>query len=75
MKTISIKLPDSVNMDIKEVKFIIASRLYEQGQLSLGEAAEVVGVSKRTFIELLGDYGVSVFNYGPEELESDYNNA
>ena len=62
-------------MDVKEVKFIIASRLYEQGRLSLGEASEVAGVSKRTFVELLGEYGVSVFNYDPEELESDYKNA
>lgn len=75
LKTISIQVPDSVDMDVKEVKFIIASRLYEQGRLSLGEASEVAGVSKRTFVELLGEYGVSVFNYDPEELESDYKNA
>jgi len=75
LKTISIQVPDLIDMDVKEVKFIIASRLYEQGRLSLGEASEVAGVSKRTFVELLGEYGVSVFNYDPEELEGDYKNA
>ena len=75
MKTISIQVPDLVDMDVKEVKFIIASRLYEQGRLSLGEASEVAGVSKRTFVELLGEYGVSVFNYDPEELKSEYKDA
>jgi predicted HTH domain antitoxin len=54
---------------------LLATRLYEQGKLSLGQAAEMAGYSKRTFMELLGDYGVSVFNYPPEELEQDVQNA
>ncbi len=54
---------------------LIASRLYEKGKLSLGEAAELAGYSKVTFMELLGDFGVSIFNYSPEELEQDAANA
>jgi predicted HTH domain antitoxin len=75
MKTVAIKLPDFVDIDIRDIKFIIASKLYEQGKLSLGESAELAGTSKRTFMELLGDYGVSVFNYTPDELEDDLKNA
>ncbi len=54
---------------------VIASRLYEKGKLSLGQAAELVGLSKKTFLEVLGSYGVSVFNYSPDNLDGDVENA
>ncbi len=50
---------------------IIAAKLYELGKLSSGQAAEVTGLSKRAFIELLGKYNVSVFGYEASELEED----
>jgi len=54
---------------------LVASRLYEQGKLSLGKAAEVAGLSKRTFAELLGKYEVSIFNYPPSDLANDLTNS
>lgn len=75
MQTVTINVPDSVHLHNKEIAMIVASRLYEQGRLSLGQAAEVAGYSKRTFMELLGSYGVSVFNYPASELEKDVLNA
>ena len=54
---------------------LVASRLYEQGKLSLGQAAEVVGLSKRVFAELLGSYNVSIFNYPASDLSRDVANA
>lgn len=75
MKTISLTVPDFFDLNEKETKLLIASKLYEQGKLSLGEGAELAGVSKRTFIELLGNYNVSVFNYSVQELKGDIDNA
>ncbi|MBU1822014.1 MAG: UPF0175 family protein [Bacteroidetes bacterium] len=75
MKTLTLKLPESVNLDEREVKTLLAARLYENGTLSLGQAAELAGYSKRTFMELLGNYGVSLFNYPASELENDILNA
>ena len=75
MKTISLSVPDFFDLNERETKLLIASKLYEQGKLSLGEGAELAGVSKRTFMELLGNYNVSVFNYSVEELKSDIENA
>lgn len=75
MKTISLTVPDFFELSEKETKLLIASRLYEQGKLSLGEGAELAGVSKRIFIELLGHYDVSVFNYSVQELKGDIENA
>lgn len=75
MRTITINMPDSVPMDNREVVMLVATRLYEQGKLSLGQAAEVAGLTKRVFAELLGSYNVSIFNYPSSDLSSDVANA
>jgi predicted HTH domain antitoxin len=75
MKTITLNMPDSLGMENREVAMFVASRLYEQGKLSLGQAAEVVGLSKRVFAELLGTYNVSIFNYPASDLSRDVLNA
>jgi predicted HTH domain antitoxin len=41
MRTITLKLPETADIDEKEALLAITSRLYEKGKLSLGEAAEV----------------------------------
>ena len=73
MKTLTVQIPD--NLSEREAKTLLAAKLYEKGSLSLGQAADLAGYSKRTFMELLGDYDVSVFNYSEEELEKEISNA
>jgi len=75
MRTLTINLPDTVDLDDKEIAMIVASSLYEKGKLSLGQAAELAGYTKRTFAELLGKYDVSIFNYPPTDLARDVKNA
>ncbi|GAB2497682.1 UPF0175 family protein [Algoriphagus taiwanensis] len=75
MKTLKINIPDTVDFDDKEALMAIAARLYEKGKLSLGQAADVVGMSKASFIDALGDYGVSFFNYSVSDLERDVENG
>jgi predicted HTH domain antitoxin len=75
MKTIKITIPDTVELDDKEALMAIAAHLYEKGKLSLGQGAELVGLSKAAFMENLGDFGVSLFNYSESDLESDVENA
>lgn len=75
MQIMQITLPDFVYLESREVQLMLASKLYENGKLSIGQAAQVAGVSKRTFMELLGNYGVSVFNYPAEEIRQDFENA
>lgn len=75
MKTITINIPDTVDFDDKEALMVIASRMYEKGKLSLGQAAELAGLSKQAFMEILGTYGVSVFNYPSLDLDRDVDNA
>ena len=75
MNTITINLPKTLEMSSFEIEMLVATKLFEDGKLSSGQAAEMVGLSKRTFIELLGKYGVSVFGYDFEELENDLKNV
>ena len=75
MRTISLKIPEISELDELQLSIILASSLYEQGKLSLGQAAEVANLSKRAFAELLGLYGVSLFNYPATDLVKDVANA
>ncbi len=75
MRTINFKIPDSFELEDKEIAMIVASTLYEKGKLSLGQAAEMAGLSKRAFAELLGNYEVSIFNYPANDLSKDVKNA
>ncbi len=75
MKQLILNIPDSINLDEREIVMTLASKLYEEGRLSLGQAADLVGLSKRTFAELLGKYNVSLFYYPASDLSRDVNNA
>lgn len=69
--TLELKLPDSVQLSEFDIKMTLAAKLYEDGTLSGGQAAEMVGITKRAFLENLGKYGVSIFGYTAEELRED----
>lgn len=75
MRTIQINLPDSVELKDYDVSMIVAAKLYEDAKLSAGQAAQIVGLSKRAFIEMLGKYGVSVLSTSISDLHSDIANA
>jgi predicted HTH domain antitoxin len=70
-----ITLPDFVHVNQNELLFLLAVTLYSQGRVSLGQGAEMAGVSKRNFLDCLGGYGISAFNHPHEELERDLSNA
>ena len=75
MKTLTLNIPDSLDVDNLNIAMLVSTRLYEQGKLSLGQAADLAGLTKRTFAELLGAYKVSLFNFPPAELSRDIANA
>ena len=75
MKILTVKLPSTVELDESELLLMLASKLYEKGKLSLGQAAELAGFSKRAFVEILGKHGVSIFNYSADSLDRDVENA
>ena len=75
MNQITINVPEGLEMNIFELSMILASKLYDEGKLSSGQGAEMAGLSKRTFIELLGKYNTSVIGYNFGELEKDLENV
>ena len=64
-----------MDMDDREAKMMLAARLFEKGKLTPVQAAKMVEISKTVFMELLKDYGVSVINHSPYEIEKDAANA
>lgn len=75
MKTLTLNIPDNLDVDNKDLAMLVSTTLYEQGKLSLGQAAEVAGLTKRTFAELLGKFNVSIFNFPASDLSKDVANA
>ncbi len=75
MKTIQINVPNDIGLSDYDFSMILASKLYEDAKLSAGQASQMVGLSKRAFIELLGKFGVSVFSKSVEDLHNDMKNA
>ena len=71
MKTLTIQLPDTV--DEKDVKMQLAAQLYDKGIMSSGQAADLVGIRKREFIETVGQYGVSIFGESIDDLDKIIN--
>jgi predicted HTH domain antitoxin len=73
MPQATIAIPPSVTED--EAKLYLAMKLFEIGRLSCGQAAELAGYSKRTFMELLGKHGVAVMDDPASELQDDLGHA
>jgi len=71
MKTITITLPDSNELDPKQTVKFLAAKLYETGKITLGQAAEMAGLTKVAFAEILGDFEVSLLNYPVTEMKRD----
>ena len=73
--TLNLNMPKQSVLSEFDLKMLLAAKLYEERKLALGYCAELAGLSKRAFIELLGKYGVSLFSQTADELQSDIANA
>ncbi len=67
MTTLHLQLPDDLlaaksRAQLESlVQEALLVKLFQQGEISSGYAAEVLGISRRAFLDLLGQYGVSLF--------------
>ena len=75
MKSFTISVPDSFDLDSNHFLMMLASQLYEQGKLPLGQAADLAGLSERIFAELLSKQNVSLFNFSANDILADIANA
>lgn len=74
MSTITLHIPDTFDLDERSTLRFLAAKLYESGKLSLGQAAELAGLSKTTFAEILADFDVPFINYSLEDILRDAGN-
>ena len=79
MKALAATYPDNFELAVSttseefeaQVRLMAALKMFELGKLSSGKAAELAGMSRVEFFEMCGRYRVSIFNYSPEDLESE----
>jgi len=50
---------------------LIAVALFREGKVSAGKGAELLGISKLAFVQLLAQHGVDYFTESPEELAAE----
>ncbi len=50
---VTLEIPDALSINESEIKEMLAAKLYEAAKLSLGQAAELAGMSKVNFAEIL----------------------
>ena len=81
---INIEYPESLANNLRlsekdfqsEIKISSMVKLYELGRVSSGVAAQVLGLSRVDFLELLARYNVSVLGgYNTDELNEEIANA
>jgi predicted HTH domain antitoxin len=83
IKTIEIPYPEDLPEALgespeafeREIIFLVAAKLYELGRISSGRAADLAGMGRVEFLDKLGQYRFSIFNYPLEELEKEIGEA
>ena len=67
--------PEKGAVDLeKENRLALALKYYKNGEISMGLAAQLVGVSREAFMYLIGNYGLSPLGTA-EALRSELENA
>jgi len=72
---LTLEVPDAANLSQTDAQILFAMKLFEADKLSLGKAAEVAGLSYRTFHELLVRYEIPIVTMSEEDLQWEVNNA
>jgi predicted HTH domain antitoxin len=64
-------------LDVPQVRLetrlreLIALELFREGRISSGKGAELLGISKLEFVQLLAQHGLLYFTESPEELTAE----
>jgi len=72
MTTMTLQVPDALEKEHDETVRFLAAKLYESGKLTLGQAAEMCGMQKWDYAEILVNYGVHFFDASAAEDLDDF---
>jgi hypothetical protein len=70
-----LELPEKPELKNLDVTGYLIAKLYQDGLLSAGQAAQVLGITQTKFLESLDGFGVSVLSESVEDFLSDVKNA
>jgi len=83
MGHLAIEIPDDVVLATgqspeefaREAKLLLALKLFEQGRLSSGKAAQLCGLGRVDFVLAAGRLGVPVADLDDEEMKREFERA
>jgi predicted HTH domain antitoxin len=78
MTIVALTLPDDLGAALHlpverlaaEIAFAAATRLYEEGRISLAKAAQIAGVDRFDFASLLAERGVATAAFSGADVEA-----
>lgn len=86
MQTITlpkIEIDNSILLSLKssseefayKMKLYTAIALYQKRQLSLGKSAQFLGIDRLSFIELLKNENIAIFDYSDKEMSEIFDDS
>ena len=80
MKVITIPLDDEIFFTLKksvsivqqDMRTLLAMKYFQDGQLGLGLAARMAGMSKDDFTVFLGKNNIDIYQYTNEEIQEEF---
>jgi hypothetical protein len=77
--TVEIPVPDALLLHSKDLsslqlrsRFLLAMKFFELGELSSGQAAEMCGISRVSFLFEAGKLGLPVAELSDDELSAEF---
>jgi predicted HTH domain antitoxin len=68
-------VPVCANISQPDGQIIFATALFQAGKISIGKAAEMAGLSYRSYWDLLHRYNIPAVTYSEDEIMEEIQNA
>ncbi len=62
----------TVNELERELRLLLAVKVFELKRVSIGQAADIAGLGKLAFMDELGRIGVPVIDFGEDQLDAEF---